>query len=57
MPLHVCGDKECPFMCAEIKSAPSCVITRHGLSQFFCLRPWSASGVTFVASFVFAVFE
>ena len=37
--------------------AKSCVKTRHGLSQFFCLKRWSASGGKFVASFVFAVFE
>ena len=37
--------------------AKSCVKTRHGLSQFFCLKRWSASGGRFVASFVFAVFE
>ena len=37
--------------------AKSCVKTRHGLSQFFCLKRWSASGGKFFASFVFAVFE
>ena len=37
--------------------AKSCVKTRHGLSQFFCLKRWSASGGKCVASFVFAVFE
>ena len=31
--------------------------TRHGLSQFFCLRRWSASWGKLVASFVFAVFN
>ena len=37
--------------------AKSCVKTRHGLPQFFCLKRWSASGGKFVASFIFAVFE
>ena len=37
--------------------AKSCVKTRHGLSQFFCLKRWAASETKFVASFVFAVFE
>ena len=40
--------------------AKSCVKTRHGLSHFcvcVCLKRWSASGGTFVDSFVFAVFE
>ena len=37
--------------------AKSCVKTRHGLSHFFCLKRWSASGGKVVASFAFAVFE
>ena len=41
-------------MCAKAKS---CVKTRHGLSQFFCLKRRSVSGGKFVASFVFALFE
>ena len=36
--------------------AKSCVKTRHGLSQFFCLKRWSASGEKKLSPVLFSLF-